>query len=1395
MISGIITNKNDDSPIIDAQVRISGDKEFLERTDIFGYYQIENIDAGMYLEITAAKDGMIFSPEILRIASLNSNRTINFTAVYEDPEDNLKPQEPKYPSASRKTSTVIVSPSGRSSNPEDVHVISKPANGVSQPQPEYVTATDSFFDSSQRAKVSSREKDSLPAKTTFDLSGKVIYYASGLVGVKVIVNDNKKLMTTTDINGYYSIKGLKSNQNYTVKFIRDGFTFNPSEYKIVDGNKDFVINTEATTGKQNISGRIAEGKNGIENVLIKIISGVDEFTAYTDNDGKFSVKGLAYGSNYFITASKEGVLVIPPKVTVNKLVSDRVINFKATVQKFSIIGTVRDYDGKAVKNAKVEAKTVFDTFKTVTNSKGRYIIEELPMALTYTLTANKEGYSPSEMIVIESLDKNKEINFQIKKESSPSVKKRNSADTSETKKPSESKQNKRSVQKERGSSAQEESKRESVKNSLKNNAEKPQSEDRDVNKKKEKSLKAERKKLEKERKKETEKQERLQYQEQIKKEKEKASKIKGGSSDKDSKPGKEKPKKVSSAKEKMVKVRGKIECKAGRLKGIELSMSHGFSAKTDEKGRYEFIVPADKRYTLTANSPDFYFEPQKVVYDGLKSNVVQDFVPYITIEGEVFAEGKGIPDVQINMNGAQVTSTNQFGRYKIEKIEYGSPVSIIASKNGLNFYPGSLQIAAVVKNLENANFTVSYSVAGKISTQIGNMVLGNVVIEVSGSTKTSVSTDFSGNFMLLGLAQGGYFEITPKAGGYSFTPPSRNYFNMRESFVGQNFSAVKETYVVKGNVNVGGKPIRNAAVSISKRPLKYYTDDEGDFYIANLDYGGPYVLNALSADLEFEPITIELLEKDTTVEFSTDISLGGIVVSGNNPLKGIIVDVNGKKHKTDEEGRYLITGLKYNGDYLLSLSAPGIIFNPSQKEYTGVKKSILNETFNASAIINGRVTYNEKPFAGASIKISDDPKEYKSDSNGYFLIKDLKLGEDYVLEISTLGYKFDPPKREYKNLSVSKMTENFKAFVSGLFIRGIVTDSDGNPLKQTAVMIEGASKAQTFTNELGQFIFDGLSANKRYELTVLSKSHKFETPSGIIDDMNTNMEIELEPGTAAFGVSAGTLDSKVGAKKVFFKINGKVTVNGKPLANVSIKSKTENLKTNVSGEYTVSVKSGDSVEIKPFLDGYAFSPEQYSLKDIKASASNMNFSARINSHNLSGRIINKKLKGIKGVSVKEENSYDDFMTESKGAYKITGLTHRKDSIIIPDSDEYDFYPQKIRVFLENNSVANDIYAYPKNIKKSEAFIYGGINSAVNIKENNVSVVMVCAEGGSVLVKISDSSGSVIKELKSNAVKGKAFSVDWDGRKSTGEDVPAGNYSVELDGAGFKGEVLKFRVFK
>ena len=75
---------------------------------------------------------------------------------------------------------------------------------------------------------------------------------------------------------------------------------------------------------------------------------------------------------------------------------------------------------------------------------------------------------------------------------------------------------------------------------------------------------------------------------------------------------------------------------------------------------------------------------------------------------------------------------------------------------------------------------------------------------------------------------------------------------------------------------------------------------------------------------------------------------------------------------------------------------------------------MLSENIEASLVVSGRITHNNKGLEGATVIVSGDTETYQTDENGYYFISNLKYGRDYVVEVVSLGYKFDPPKRIQK---------------------------------------------------------------------------------------------------------------------------------------------------------------------------------------------------------------------------------------------------------------------------------------------------------------------------------------------------------------------------------------------
>nr|MCL2389892.1 carboxypeptidase-like regulatory domain-containing protein [Endomicrobiia bacterium] len=499
----------------------------------------------------------------------------------------------------------------------------------------------------------------------------------------------------------------------------------------------------------------------------------------------------------------------------------------------------------------------------------------------------------------------------------------------------------------------------------------------------------------------------------------------------DKKQEKEKPEPVAkSDKVKTITIKGVIGDDKTYVENVTVTLEPGgHKTVTDSKGRFSFeLAPVAMEYFLKPEKEDMIFEPEMITINNFK-NATYNFKPFVILEGSVFSNKRPLPGASVMLTGVPVATTDSFGKFQV-KAPYGASAVITVSKNVYDFYPAEIYIDKAEKSHSNLDFISIFSISGKIEIQgIGksgySTPASGVEIEVSGSTKTSVVTDYAGKYAISGLAAGGRFKLTPKTGGFAFTPQFRESISLSGDLPNQDFTATKETYTVKGNVNVGGRPVINAIVMVSKTGMKYFTDTQGNFEIQGLEYGGPYTFSVQSREYKFDPITIENLRENTVIEFNNDIILSGIVKSGDIVVPGVTVNVNGEKHKTDKDGRFSVK-LRYDGDYVVYLSGSGMTFEPERREFKRVQQNILNEVFEASLIISGKVTgTGGRAIEGASVTLNYDDA-YLTDENGYFLIKNVTMGRDYVLEVAYPGYKFSPARKDLRKLMNSRMAEDFQ---------------------------------------------------------------------------------------------------------------------------------------------------------------------------------------------------------------------------------------------------------------------------------------------------------------------------------------------------------------------------------
>ena len=348
----------------------------------------------------------------------------------------------------------------------------------------------------------------------------------------------------------------------------------------------------------------------------------------------------------------------------------------------------------------------------------------------------------------------------------------------------------------------------------------------------------------------------------------------------------------------------------------------------------------------------------------------------------------------------------------------------------------------------------TFSISGAVTSfSSSGLALNDIEIEVTGTKNIKTKTGRTGNYIVSGLPKGGTYTLTLSKPGYTFQPANKVYRNLDGSKVKQDFVAELATYSIKGKVIVGGRPVRNVMITINNRPIKYYTDQDGEYIIDNLEYnGGPYEVSVVSDKHIFEPFKIDYLEKDTVHDFRKDITISGRVTSLGQGLADIELDVNGAKYRTDSDGYYKVDSAVANGDYVVRVVDDK--YNPTPA-FIPVRK-ITGDRYDVDFSMLGqfvvKVTYNGQPFKNAIITVSDRDQEYKTDAQGTFTIPKMGLNQYYQISVSSEGYQFSPKERVINSLIRESAYQNFKAEIETHSIT-ISVNQGKDPLENVDVNI------------------------------------------------------------------------------------------------------------------------------------------------------------------------------------------------------------------------------------------------------------------------------------------------------------------------------------------------------
>ena len=250
----------------------------------------------------------------------------------------------------------------------------------------------------------SNDKENLDFDVSAVISGKVTYNGAPFKNAVVVIRELDRVYKT-DVNGDFKFTGLPINQQYTVSVTSDGYSFEPSEWKIkdlaVEKNKQNFV---ASIKKYSATVTAKKGSSVVPGATVNVLE--EKKTFVTNAQGKCIINNLKYGKKYTISVKKDGISFVKSKQEV-VIDSDIDIVFDSTL---TISGSVKN-NSKPVANALVVCREQ----KVKTNTNGNYTLKGLKPNEGYIVSVSSGSLVfDNNTIVVENLtDSKSNVNFVV----------------------------------------------------------------------------------------------------------------------------------------------------------------------------------------------------------------------------------------------------------------------------------------------------------------------------------------------------------------------------------------------------------------------------------------------------------------------------------------------------------------------------------------------------------------------------------------------------------------------------------------------------------------------------------------------------------------------------------------------------------------------------------------------------------------------------------------------------------------------------------------------------------------------------------------------------------------------------------------------------------------------
>ena len=613
----------------------------------------------------------------------------------------------------------------------------------------------------------------------------------------------------------------------------------------------------------------------------------------------------------------------------------------------------------------------------------------------------------------------------------------------------------------------------------------------------------------------------------------------------------------------------------------------------------------------------------------------------------------------------------------------------------------------------------------------GNAGIANATISYTDGTAKTATADASGNYFFT-VSNNWSGSVSPSLTGYTFTPASKSYSNIKANQANQDFTAAVTTYTISGNAGIA-----SATLSYTDGTAKTATADASGNYSLTVTYNWSGTVTPSLSGYTFSPVnkTYANIAANQTAQNYTATIITYTISGAGIAIGAVLTYTDGtvKTATVNDFGIYSIT-IPNNWSGTVTPSKVHLIFTPTSRTYTNVTANQGSQNYSsvfATSTISGSVG-----VGGVDVYYGSYSVISASDGSYSFTVTEGWTGDVIPMKA---GYTFSPDKRTYTDVTGNQTTQNFTPVLNTYTISGnagvagvtlsytdgtaktATADASGNysfivsylwtgtvtpsktsytfsPANKAYSNVSGNQTSQNYTATLITYTISGSAGVAGATLSYTDGTAKTATAdgsgnysltvtenwSGTVTPSKTGYTFSPDSKTYSNVISNQTAQDYT-AKAIIFTISGNAGKAGATLSFTDGTAKTAT--TDEIGNYSFTVSYNWSGTVTPSFTGYTFSPLSKTYSNVLANQTTQNYTATLNTYTISGSA------GVAGATLSyTDGSAKTAIADGSGNYSIT-VPYNWSGDVTPSLTGYTFSPvSKLYSNVTSNRTAQNYVA-------------------------------------------------------------------------------------------------------